>query len=114
MAEKKRNFQSYLNFPKRIFLYWKSKNLEDNAKNILNSFYCSAMIIRRTMERLNVIIVLKCYLCFVILNESIYRVEIMSEENSEHFSFLGFLKQSIIGKQLLILKEFECISLRRG
>ena len=41
-------------FPKRIFVYWKSKKLEETTKNILRSFHYTATPIRRAMECLNV------------------------------------------------------------
>ena len=64
MAENLRNFQSCRNFPKRIFLYWKSKKVEDNAKNILKSSHWTATLIRRALECLNVIIMFEMLFMF--------------------------------------------------
>ena len=44
VAEKLRNFQCYHNFPGKVFVYWKSKKLEDNVKNTLNSCHCTASL----------------------------------------------------------------------
>ena len=42
MAEKSRNFQGCHNFLKKLFVYWRSKKLEDSAKKIFKSFDCLA------------------------------------------------------------------------
>ena len=56
MAEKLRNFQGFHNFPKKIFVYWKSKKLEDNARNILKSFYYTATLIRREQSNVRMLL----------------------------------------------------------
>ena len=66
MTEKLRNFQGCHNFPKNIFLHWKSKkkNLEDNANNILKSSVC------RVMEYLNVTIMFEMLFMFYHLKQN--------------------------------------------
>ena len=58
------NFQDCHDFPNNIFVYWKSKKLENNAKNVLDSFHYTPTLIRRAMECSNVIEMLKMLCMF--------------------------------------------------
>lgn len=44
MTEKLRGRQDCYHFPKKMFIYWKPKKTEENAKNILKSVHCTALL----------------------------------------------------------------------
>ena len=95
-------------FPKRIFVYWKSKKLQ-------RIFWGhSITLLPQYAEQWNVWMSIKFskrYLRFVISNENVSALGIMSGKKES--TLLGFLKQSIIGKLLLIMKDFNHILLTR-
>ena len=91
--------------PKRIFVYWKSK------KNILRSFHYTTTPIRRAMECLNVNKIFETLFTFCHLKRKC--ICIRNHVWEKRVNALGFLKQSIIGKLLLIMKDFNHILLTR-
>ena len=106
MARKLRNFQGCHNCPKKTFAYWKSKKLEDNVKNIFGSHSIVTALVRRAVESSNVIKMFEMLFWFMfyqLQHWSVYVVVVMSgKKSSQHLSSFGFLKQSVIVKQLNI------------
>ena len=49
VAEKLRNIQGCHTFPKKFFVYSKSKKLEDNTKNTVKPSHCTAALIHRAI-----------------------------------------------------------------
>ena len=91
MTEKLRNFQACHNFPKNIFLYWKSKKkLEDNASNILKSSIC------RAMEYLNVTIMFEMLFMFYHLKQKcLHSRNVWEKAHQMHHIFVQETKCSI-------------------
>ena len=69
MAEKLRIFQGRYKFPKKSFVHWKSKKLEDNSKNTLKSSHCTATLIHRALECSNDIITFEMLFMFYHLEQ---------------------------------------------